>query len=61
MSSMAEPAGVLRRRRSRDSTLCLLDTPPARVFQSAHILIWVDAHANLPPRARWIARADVAP
>lgn len=22
---------------------------------------WVDAHANLPNRARWIAKADVAP
>ena len=22
---------------------------------------WVDAHANLPSRARWIAKADVAP
>jgi hypothetical protein len=24
-----------------------------------HILIWADAHANLPARARWIAKADV--
>jgi len=22
---------------------------------------WADAHANLPSRARWIAKADVAP
>jgi hypothetical protein len=26
-----------------------------------YILKWVDAHANLPARARWIAKADVAP
>jgi len=25
------------------------------------ILSWVRAHANLPTRARWIAKADVAP
>ncbi len=25
-----------------------------------HILNWVDAQANLPTRARWIAKADVA-
>ena len=26
-----------------------------------HIKNWVDTHANLPPRARWIAKADVVP
>ena len=26
-----------------------------------NILNWVDAHTNLPIRARWIAKADVAP
>ena len=32
---------------------------PGRV-QWFYILKWVDAHANLPVRARWIAKADVA-
>jgi len=32
-----------------------------RVLRFRHILKWVDAHANLPARARWIAKADVAP
>ena len=31
------------------------------VLKFIHIQIWVDAHANLPARARWIATADVAP
>lgn len=31
-----------------------------RVLHSAHIQKWVDAHANLPVRARWIAKVDVA-
>lgn len=26
-----------------------------------HITNWVDTHANLPSRARWIAKADVVP
>lgn len=29
------------------------------VVNSWRIQIWVDAHANLPVRARWIAKADV--
>lgn len=31
------------------------------VLTCNHIQLWVDAHANLPPRARWIAKADVVP
>lgn len=30
-------------------------------YSFTHIQIWVDAHANLPTRARWIAKADVVP
>jgi len=29
-------------------------------YASSRIKSWADAHANLPPRARWIAKADVA-
>lgn len=38
-----------------------LDKCEVRMLQCEHILNWVDAHANLPPWARWIAKADVAP
>ena len=31
------------------------------VLRPKNILNWVDAQANLPTRARWIAKADVAP
>lgn len=30
-------------------------------LESGHIRNWADAHANLPTRARWIAKADAAP
>ena len=30
-------------------------------LESAHIWNWADAHANLPTRARWNAKADAAP
>lgn len=33
---------------------------PVVVLDFPHIQKWVDAHANLPVRARWIAKADVA-
>jgi hypothetical protein len=42
-----------------------LDVPLATPAQFGHmarvIKSWADAHANLPIRARWFAKADVAP
>lgn len=44
--------------RQRDESCTCRRSP----LQSEPVIkTWADAHANLPARARWIAKADVAP
>ena len=38
-----------------------LEIHPAIVYWGIVIKSWVDAHTNLPDRARWFAKSDVAP